>query len=134
MESIRLICFGESKENLDKAIKYSVIGTKTKISFDKNGEQLYFVLKENGEWKVFARAISGMQTDLYPFDDGYSYYTFEVTSVERCQPFGIREIMREYLGVYYGLKLQQPSRIEIHGFISEVERLFKANELNKVKK
>lgn len=127
MKSIRLICFGDSKKNLEKAIQYNVIGTKRNIAFDKSGEQLYFVLKESGEWKICARAISGAKTDIYPFEDGNAYYTFKVANVERCNPFEIKNMCQQYLGPYYGLKLQQPSKIEATEFINVIENSFEEN-------
>ena len=129
MSAIRLICFGESIDNLKKAIDYKVIGTKRKYNFEK-GEQLYFVLKVNKVWCVCARANTNVATDSYPFDDGNSYYPFSINRIETCEPFSIVELCQQYLGPYWGLKLQQPTIIDSENFLAAIKERFKPIEYN----
>lgn len=129
MNSIRLVCFGSLKENLEKAIKHRVIGLKNNIHFDESGEQLYLIVKDDSEWKVYGRAKSGKETNTNPFEDGISYHVFEINELELCEPFGISSLLKECLGPYYGLKLQQPSKIEAESFIKEIQTNFEKKKI-----
>lgn len=120
---VRLICYGDSTENLNLSMKYKVIGTKRNEHFSDD-EIVYLIKRDNGAWNVYARAQVEGKTDDYPFNDGYAYYTYKLSYIEACVPFSINDICRERLGSFWGLKLQQPSIIEIQEFIDEVNAKF----------
>lgn len=126
MKRIRLICFGDSERNLMQSLQHNVIGTKKKVKFESD-EELYFVVKIDGEWKISARAEYESHTDVYPFNDGNAYFTYSVKNIVRCQPFAIKSVCQQYLGSYWGLKLQQPTIIESIEFIESIEKLFLKN-------
>lgn len=123
---IRMICFGKSTENLQLAIKYEVIGVKRKEHFSKD-EPAYFVKKDGADWNVYARAFVDGDTDRYPFKDGNAYYTYSIKNLELCEPYSINEICRNFLGPYWGLKLQQPNPIDAPEFITKIGELFEDN-------
>ncbi len=134
MSGIRLICYGNSFENLKISLQSNVIGTRRKYRFPK-GDTIYFVLKDEKKWKVFAKAATNEATDLYPFDSNTNYYTFSITDVKYCKPFEINEVCLKTLGPYWGLKLQQPTRIDVGELISFFENSFcniDVKEFNKI--
>ncbi len=124
--SIRLVCFGNSTENLQLSIKYKVIGVKRKQNFNQD-ELVYLVKKDADDWNVYARAFVDSNTDIYPFKDGSAYYTYSVKNLITCSPYRINELCKEHLGPYWGLKLQQPSIIEEQKFIADMDSKFGKN-------
>lgn len=121
---VRLICFGNSTENLELSIKYHVIGIKKNVAFMPD-ETIYLIKKDDKEWNVYARGQVLEKTDSYPFNDWNTYYTYSITKLESCKPFSINEMCKEELGPYWGLKFQQPSIIEAEKFIERLNASFK---------
>ena len=123
MNTIRFICFGESKYNLEMAIKYNVVGVSRTTKFTE-GEMVYFVIKKNNEWHVCGRAHTGAETDLNPFEKPERYYGYQVYDVETCDPYPINSICRETFGKYWGLKFQRPALIDEKGLINDITNKF----------
>ena len=61
MKKIRLICFGESTTNLDRSIKYKIIGTRRVTHFEEH-EQLYYLIKIKGKWYMCGKSLAGKPT------------------------------------------------------------------------
>ena len=106
-DSFKFICFGSSIENLRNALEFNIIGLTKRHSFAK-GEELYFTIKTNGEWKVCGRAKAGEETDLNPFINAGNYYTYTITEFEACEPYEIRRRSQDILGPYWALNFQTP--------------------------
>lgn len=119
--SFRFIPFGESKENLAICLKYHTIGIRRKTNIDKD-EILYLTLKKNGVWYVCGKAKYLDETEDAPFENPERYYTYSVTDLVVCEPYGVSEVLRDNLGNYWGLIFQSPRVIEnsiVEGYIEQ---------------
>lgn len=114
---IKFICFGDSVDNLKKAIEFSIIGLTKRHIFTK-GEPLYFAIKAKNEWKVCGRANAGEETDLNPFEDPGRFYTYTVNDFEACVPYNIKSKSQQLLGTYWALNFQTPRIINNEEYCS----------------
>ncbi|SHH92903.1 hypothetical protein SAMN02745229_01199 [Butyrivibrio fibrisolvens DSM 3071] len=115
-----LICFGDSENNLRKAIREKVIGIYLSMTFDMN-EKAYMIIKKNNEWNVVARANVVGKSDKNPFDKPNKYKTYDIVNVEECKPYSITKILRSELGNMYGLVLRTPKLITASKLVEQLE-------------
>lgn len=121
--NIKFICFGNSVNNLKNAIEFNIIGLPKRHLFNE-GEQLYFAIKVNKEWKICGRANAGKETDLNPFENPGRFYTYTVTNFEACIPYDIRLMSRQILGPYWALNFQTPRVIDNKEYCQFIQNSF----------
>ena len=64
------------------------------------------------------------ETEYAPFKNPERYYTYSVTDLAACEPYGVSEVLRENLGNYWGLIFQSPRVIENSAVESYIEQNF----------
>ena len=121
---IYLICFGESERNLNLALENNIIGIKQRRIFDENNKA-YMLIKRSGAWTIVARANICGESKVNPFDEKYITYTLE--AVEKCEPYGITELLKKEFGSTYGLTLRAPNLITNSSFIEAIDKEFLTN-------
>lgn len=126
MESVYLICYGNSEENVELSLNKKIIGANNNTKIPA-GQLIYLIVKREGEWTVVGKANIDSETTDNPFEKPNRFKTYTVKNLQKCQPFSITSICRSELGNRYGLVLRSPQSISAPNFTKYLADNFKTN-------
>ena len=126
MDSIYLICYGDSEENVRKSFEKGIIGSNNNVRIPE-GQLIYLIVKRNGEWTVVGKANIDAATLDNPFDKPNRFRTYTIKNLVKCEPYSISAICKSELGDRYGLVLRSPQSISAPNFTKYLADNFKAN-------
>ena len=124
MDSIFLICYGESEEHVKISFDNKLIGANNTVNIPE-GQLIYLLIKRNGIWNVVGRGNIDSISGDNPFKQPNRFKTYKISNLTACQPFAISEICKKELGNNYGLVLRTPRKISAKGFIKYLDEHFK---------
>ncbi len=120
---IYLICFGQSEENVEIALKEKAIGVTIKKSFDSKSKA-YLIVKRKDGWTVIARANIIGESKINPFEKPNKLHAYKIDYIEQCIPYAISDLLKTELGNMYGLALRTPSLITADTLIQKMDNMF----------
>lgn len=123
MESIFLICYGNSEENVNITFSKKIIGASNGAKLAEQ-QLIYLIVKRDGKWTVVGKGNISSETEDNPFPKPNRFKTYKVDNLIECKPFAISDICRKELGDSYGLVLRSPRPISVKGFIEFLDKNF----------
>ncbi len=130
-ESIRFQCCGSSISNAKTCLQEQIIGFKAKFNIPE-GEKIYVMVKVDDDWMVCGSGVVSLKTDKNPFPASDKIKClYSLSDVEYCEPFSIKEQLKEMLGSSWGLIVQSPKAITSPEFIAYIEASFHKSNVMK---
>ena len=123
MSNIRVLCYGDSIDNLKDTFEYHIIGVPKRTNFSQE-DVIYIALKIQSYWYICGKTTIIAETDLNPFIGRGNYYTYSTSECIACYPIKINDKSREILGQYWGLIFQNPRVIKDEEYKDFVESSF----------